>query len=376
MATPKRSSPSPGFEVDIRSGGRAAPPAAASEAVPAPRTLSPVAQRRARTRRRLILAGAGLIVALVAALGVIWWVGQPPPNVLARVNGENITSEQVDHELLMNRALTALANDGKEVSTTRSAVLEDLISRRMQAQDAARAGVTLTDAQVNDWILTYFQGRKWTKAQVMEALTGYGLTWDDMLISFRDVAVINTYLIKYVARGAKDADDALARQDAWLGNLESTSRVERLRNPDEAVALRVGAQAPDFTVQDLDGKTLKLADLRGHRVLVNFWATWCQPCRIEIPTLVNAYHQLRSEGKDLEIVAVAVNSAPDTVVAFRNEFKMPFTVAPDTGSQIATLYYVGAIPTSYLIDRDGVVRWIHVNIMDDKLLAQQLAALP
>ncbi len=376
MATPKRSPTPPSFEVDIRSGGRAATPAPAGEAASGPRTLSPVAQRRARNRRRLILAGLGLLLVAVAALAGAWWVGQPPPNVLARVNGENITNEQVDRELLLNRALTALANDGKEVPTTRSAVLEDLISRRMQAQDAARAGVTLTDAQVDDWILTYFQGRKWSKAQVMEALTGYGLTWDDMLAGFHDVALINTYLIKYVARGARDTDDALARQDAWLGNLESTSRVERFRNPDEAEALRVGAPAPDFTVQDLDGKTLKLADLRGHRVLVNFWATWCQPCRIEIPTLVNSYQQLRAEGKDLEIVAIAVNSAPDTVAAFRNEFKMPFTVAPDSGNQISTIYYVGAIPTSYLIDRDGVVRWIHVNIMDDKLLAQQLAAMP
>jgi peroxiredoxin len=296
--------------------------------------------------------------------------------VLARVNGENITNEQVDRELLLNRALTALANDGKEVSTTRSAILEDLISRRMQAQDAGRAGLSLTDAQVDEWIMTYFQGRQWTKAQVMEALTGYGLTWEDMRDGFRDTALINTYLIKYVSRGAKTADEAVARQNDWLSNLESTSQVTRFRNPDEGQALRVGSPAPDFTAQSLDGKTLKLSDLRGRPVLVNFWATWCQPCRIEIPTLVNTYQQLRAAGKDLEIVALAVNSAPDTVTAFRNEFKMPFMVAPDSGSQISTIYYVGAIPTSYLIDREGIVRWIHVNMMDDKLLAQQLAALP
>ena len=203
MATPKRSPTSPKFEVDIRSGGRAAPAIPASEAAPGPRALSPVAQRRARNRRRLLLAGAGLLVVALLAVGVAWWVGQPPPNVLARVNGEPITIEQVDRELLLNRALTALANDGQEVSTTRSAILEDLISRRMQAQDARRAGLSLTDAQVDDWITTYFQGRQWTKAQVMEALTGYGLTWDDMRDGFRDTALINTYLISMSAGGRR-----------------------------------------------------------------------------------------------------------------------------------------------------------------------------
>lgn len=375
MSTSKRSTAPPKFEVDIRSGGRGAAPVQTGDAEP-PRVLSPVALRKARTRRRLLMAGAGLLVVAVVVLAGIWWAAQPPANVLARVNGESITLEQVDREILLNRALTALANDGKEVSTTRSAVLEDLISRRMQAQDATRAGLALTDAQVDTWTLAYFQGQKWTRAQVTEALTGYGLTWDDLRTGFRETALINTYLIKFVSRGAKDATAAMSQQDAWLSNLESTSRVERFRNPDEALALHVGSSAPDFTVQDLDGKTLKLSDLRGHRVLVNFWATWCQPCRIEIPTLVNSYKQLRAAGKDLDIIAVAVNSAPDTVAAFRTEFGMPFTVAPDTGNQISTIYYVGAIPTSYLIDRDGTVRWIHVNMMDDKLLAQQLAALP
>ena len=83
--------------------------------------------------------------------------GSRPPGALARVNGEYITTAQVDREILLNRALSALANNGQEVATTRGDVLESLISRRMQAQDATKAGVTITHAEVDDWIDSILQ---------------------------------------------------------------------------------------------------------------------------------------------------------------------------------------------------------------------------
>ena len=191
--------------------------------------------------------------------------------------------------------------------------------------------------------------------------------------------LINRYVGEYVIRGARDPNEAKALQNGWLAQLQNTSRIERYGNPDEATAPRVGAEAPDFAIKDLDGEEIHLADLRGRPVLINFWATWCQPCRIEIPAIVNAYkaNQARA-GADpsLEVLAVAVSSAPDTVTAFRKEFGMPFPVLHDSDNRIASLYRVGPIPTSFLIDRQGVIRWVQVNMMDEALLQEKLQALP
>ena len=117
--------------------------------------------------------------------------------------------------------------------------------------------------------------------------------------------------------------------------------------------------APDFLLETLDGGTLRLSDLQGKAVLVNFWATWCQPCRSEVPHLVAAYNRYRQEG--LEIVAVNLQEDEDTVARFVQEFGMQFPVVIDRGGEVADKYRVVGVPTSYFIDRSGVVRSIYIG---------------
>ena len=132
------------------------------------------------------------------------------------------------------------------------------------------------------------------------------------------------------------------------------------RNPtDGDPSAEKGRAAPDFLLEKLDGGTLRLSDLQGKAVLVNFWATWCQPCRSELPHLVAAYNRYRQEG--LEIVAVNLQEDEDTIAGFVEEFGMQFPVVIDRSGDVADKYHVIGIPTSFFIDRSGVVRTIYTG---------------
>jgi len=121
-----------------------------------------------------------------------------------------------------------------------------------------------------------------------------------------------------------------------------------------AVGPEEGKLAPDFFLPTLDGGQVRLSDLRGKAVLVNFWATWCGPCRKEMPQLVAAYRRYRQEG--LEIVAVNLQEPTDRVKRFAEEFGVEFTVALDKTGEVVREYRLLGIPTSFFVDRQGVIR--------------------
>lgn len=117
-----------------------------------------------------------------------------------------------------------------------------------------------------------------------------------------------------------------------------------------------GFLAPDFALQTMGGEEVKLSDLRGQVVVVNLWASWCAPCRLEMPAL-NRVHE---EYKDAGLVILAVNSttqdSPAAVEAFIAQFDLKFTVLMDEQGTVARLYELSALPTTFFIGRDGVVR--------------------
>lgn len=134
----------------------------------------------------------------------------------------------------------------------------------------------------------------------------------------------------------------------------------------------IGAPAYDFTLQDLDGNAVTLSDLQGHPVILNFWATWCAPCRIEMPEFQTVYEN-HPDG-DLAIVAVNLDEPADRVTNFfRDDLGLTFTALLDDGGVIADQYGVFTYPTTYFIDADGVVTAVHRGSLTEKYIEDYLA---
>ncbi|MEM7608700.1 MAG: TlpA disulfide reductase family protein [Myxococcota bacterium] len=123
-----------------------------------------------------------------------------------------------------------------------------------------------------------------------------------------------------------------------------------------AYALRQGARAPEIGLRDTDGNMLRLADLRGKVVLVDFWASWCAPCREEIPFL-NELQE--SFGDDLVVVGVNIDRDESNMRQFMRRTPMEFRVVHDAaGGRVAERYEPPRMPSSYLIDQRGIVRHV------------------
>ena len=119
-------------------------------------------------------------------------------------------------------------------------------------------------------------------------------------------------------------------------------------------AARVGAIAPNMALQALDGKPVMLKALRGKAVVLNFWATWCPPCRAEMAALNQVQHTLADRG--LVVLGVNQLEAAQTVTRFLQEQRLDFPVALDSFGAASQAYRVSALPTTYFIDRDGIIR--------------------
>ncbi len=121
----------------------------------------------------------------------------------------------------------------------------------------------------------------------------------------------------------------------------------------------VGKLAPDFKLIGLDKQEVSLSGLRGKPVLLNFWATWCGPCRIEMPFLQEVYEEWT--GKGLVVLAVNLQENPTTVKKFVENGGLTFPVLLSPGNEVPLAYNIRGIPATFLIDADGVIRDIKIG---------------
>ncbi len=156
------------------------------------------------------------------------------------------------------------------------------------------------------------------------------------------------------------------------GDGEGPEGDEASENEDVAggeVGLQKGQKAPDFELQTMDGETVKLSDYRGQKVMINFWATWCPPCRAEMPDMQKFY-----ENEDVEILAVNLTqteSDASDVTKFVDDFGLTFPILMDENITVANQYEIKPIPTSYFVDSEGYIQYVALGAMNYDLMIQQ-----
>lgn len=136
---------------------------------------------------------------------------------------------------------------------------------------------------------------------------------------------------------------------------------------------RVGAPLPDFTLTDLTNKPVHLSDYAGRPVLINAWATWCPPCRAEMPALHDFYRDHQAEG--FTLLAVNAGEAPTQVRAFIQQTGFTFPVLLDPNTTLLTELGIRSFPTSILVGRDGTVKKIHIGMLTANQLQTEIAPL-
>jgi thiol-disulfide isomerase/thioredoxin len=135
----------------------------------------------------------------------------------------------------------------------------------------------------------------------------------------------------------------------------------------------LGHPAPEFTLPDLDGEMLALSDLRGQPIVLNFWASWCGPCRAEMPELQRLHEQLGPAG----VVVLGVNQqeSQQEVIRYRQELGVDFPTVLDQRLGVSREYAVNSLPTTFFIDREGTIRHMFIGPMTDAVMADNLRSI-
>lgn len=181
---------------------------------------------------------------------------------------------------------------------------------------------------------------------------------------------------------ASDARPALPETPTYRSTIVKTSTppsiwvVEVTPQVESQPIATVGKPAPDFSLKTMDGKMINLSDFHGKPVLINLWASWCPPCRYEMPGIQAAYEKYKDKGLAVLGIDFTVQDNLKDAKAFVQELKLAFPILPDgTGDVSAGLYGMRGLPTSFFIDTEGILKRIQVGAMLPEKLEGYLAEI-
>ena len=164
---------------------------------------------------------------------------------------------------------------------------------------------------------------------------------------------------------------------AFVGLL-AYSLATRETMPMDTTNTRASIPAPEFTLAQLNGAgDFSLSDIEGSPTVVNFWASWCAPCRVEMPHLVEAHERYKEQG--VRFIGVAIQDTNDDALAFIREFNVPiddgFIMVTDPDGQATIDYGVGGLPVTFFIERDGTVHTRWAGVVNEDVLDERIAEI-
>ena len=145
---------------------------------------------------------------------------------------------------------------------------------------------------------------------------------------------------------------------AWIfasADQAGTSTAGRIPAPQQ------GFLAPDFELQTITGETVRLSDLRGQAVLVNLWATWCPPCRAEMPAIEQVYQEYKAQGFTVLAVDMTYQDSFADITPFVEKYNLTFPILLEPNGEMARAYQLRSLPSSFFIDREGIIREVVIG---------------
>ena len=325
----------------------------------------------------LVLDHTSLVPNLAAPLPA----GRPDaaalPQVIATVNGVAITPEMVDTEVKVSRLNVVApmpALSGEDLERARDEALNQLIDRQLILQAAARQNFHLTDEFVLKRVDLLF-GTKGADA-LDEALAQIGATRDDVAWWVREIFTVEEFTTKVVMAGAAPEERQQVYND-WLNAQRAAAEMKNYLNGEGQTLLAlVGEPAPEFVLQTSDNRQVALSDYRGKVVLVNFWATWCPSCVVEMPDYEQVYQQHgRGEG-DFVVLGVNLQEGGAYAAEYAAGLGVTFPILLDQDASVTTRQYQATgMPASFIIDRQGIIFYRHLGPMSGETLEAKLAEL-
>ncbi|CAM3726778.1 redoxin domain-containing protein [Aeromicrobium ponti] len=150
------------------------------------------------------------------------------------------------------------------------------------------------------------------------------------------------------------------------GIVQAVEKDETKTEPVNQTGLGIGLKAPEFELKNLQGETVKLSDYEGKKVMLNFWATWCPPCKAEMPDIQKFYSE---KGDEIAILAINIDPQYD-VAGFAKEMRVNFPILLDEEEKAAKAYQILTIPTTFFIDEKGIIRNKYLSAMSIDIMRQ------
>jgi peroxiredoxin len=317
------------------------------------------------------------------------------------VDGVVITDSDWRTANLLDSVMSRLA--GRPMPSAEE-TLERMINEILVLRAANMEGVTLPMAEAEARVQQTLVGFNLTEPQLLDALASSGLSRRDLTQRMARLILVERALqvlgVRYpdmdgwLAQARADSDIVLYRNGE--PTVEATAQVAISPTPDRSTmpnatvtpsavvvstpsltevpsAAVPQAMAPDFGLEDLAGQTVRLSDLLGKPVLLNFWATWCPPCRAELPALQAAHERY---GDAVVILGVDVSETAAQVLQFAPQYGLTYPILLDQdGAVSGSLYGVRGVPTSLVIGADGILSARHVGPLTDADIDRYFAPL-